>query len=166
MAMAVATAMGNGVKFPVGEDADGNDVEDLDLLAPLLQYADFPPDVLAQLGREAMAPGYSSDAPMVWKALAANPAASAMFIKQNAQDIMYWVHAGDHGGGLLDSQVTAFAAYLIGPSVALLGVVAVFVLGPVPGAAMILGGVLLVCTGMLVSALAAVRPAAPCSDEA
>jgi len=112
LAMAVATAMGNGVKFPVGEDADGNDVEDLDLLAPLLQYADFPPDVLAQLGREAMAPGYSSDAPMVWKALAANPTASAMFIKQNAQDIMYWVHAGDHGGGLLDSQVTAFAAVL------------------------------------------------------
>lgn len=48
--------------------------------------------------------------------------------------------------------VTAFAAYLIGPSVALLGILGVFVLGPVPGAAMILGGLLIVCTGMLVSA--------------
>lgn len=50
------------------------------------------------------------------------------------------------------AQVTAFAAYLIGPSVAVLGVLGVFVLGPVPGAAMILGGLLIVCTGMLVSA--------------
>ncbi len=48
--------------------------------------------------------------------------------------------------------MTAFAAYLIGPSVAVLGVLGVFVLGPVPGAAMILGGLLIVCTGMLVSA--------------
>jgi hypothetical protein len=112
LAMAVATAMGNGVKFPLDDDGDGEDHEDLDLLAPLLQYADFPSDVLAHLGYEAMAPGYAHDAPMVWKALAKDPTASAMFIKQNAPEIMEWIHAGDHGGGLLDSQVTAFAAVL------------------------------------------------------
>src|SRR6185437_5155837 len=37
LAMAVATAMGNGVKFPLDDDGDGEDHEDLDLLAPLLQ---------------------------------------------------------------------------------------------------------------------------------
>ena len=112
LAMAVATAMGNGVKFPLDDGGDGEDHEDLDLLAPLLQYADFPPDVLAHLGYEAMAPGYAHDAPMVWKALAKDPKASAMFIKQNAPEIMEWIHAGDHGGGLLDDQVTDFAAVL------------------------------------------------------
>ncbi|MEK6309612.1 MULTISPECIES: hypothetical protein [Curtobacterium] len=64
------------------------------------------------------------------------------------------------------AQVTAFAAYLIGPSVVLLGVAGVFVLGAVPGAAMILGGLLIVCTGMLVSALGAGRPEVPRADEA
>lgn len=62
--------------------------------------------------------------------------------------------------------VTAFAAYLIGPSVAVLGVIAVPVLGPVPGAAMILGGLLVVCTGMLVGALDAGDPAAVQRDDA
>lgn len=54
--------------------------------------------------------------------------------------------------GIPDS---ALVAYLIGGPLALLGLVAVFVVdtGSSLGAALILGGILFVCTGMLVSAI-------------
>ncbi len=111
LAMAVAAAMANGVTFPE-EGADDPNSEDMTLLAPLLQYADFPPKVLAQLGKEAMAPGYATYSPMVWNALAKDPTASAMFIQQNAPEIMEYVKAGDHGGGLPDDYQAAFTDML------------------------------------------------------
>ncbi|MGN8051227.1 hypothetical protein ACTJKO_16210 [Curtobacterium sp. 22159] len=56
---------------------------------------------------------------------------------------------------------TTFAAYLIGPSIAIAGVVVVFFFGGVEGAsagaALILGGLLIVCTGMLVRGLSCLR---------
>ncbi|QWS33700.1 hypothetical protein [Curtobacterium aetherium] len=49
---------------------------------------------------------------------------------------------------------TALVAYLVGGPLALLGLVAVFVVDTGSlGAALILGGILFVCTGMLVSAI-------------
>jgi hypothetical protein len=58
----------------------------------------------------------------------------------------------DSKPGIPDS---ALVAYLVGGPLALLGLVAVF-LGDdlaLAGAALILGGILFVCTGMLVSAI-------------
>jgi hypothetical protein len=111
LALAVATAMGNGVTFP-DPDADDPGSEDVTLLAPLLQYAQFPPQVLATLGREAMAPGYSMYAPEVWSALAASPQGAALFLHQNMPQIMAYIRAGDHGGGLPSDQNSAFAAVI------------------------------------------------------
>jgi hypothetical protein len=111
LASAVAAAMANGVKFP-DEGSDDPDSVDMEDIAPLLQYADFPPSVLAQLGREAMAPGYSMYSPMVWNALAKSPEGAALFIRDNAEDIMYYVKAGDHGGGLPDDYQAAFTSML------------------------------------------------------
>jgi hypothetical protein len=112
LAIAVAAAMANGVTFPYSDDPEDKGSEDPSVLAPLLQYANFPPQVLATLGKEAMAPGNYMYAPAIWKALAANPQASAMFIQQNAPYIVAWIHAGDHGGGLPDDQSAAFLAVL------------------------------------------------------
>lgn len=105
VAMAVAAAMGNGVNFPI-DDMSGT--EDLSLLAPLLKYAKFPPQALASMGKNAMAPGQAMYAPQVWAALAASPQGSALFIQQNAPQIVEYIHAGDHGGGLPDDQSSAF----------------------------------------------------------
>ncbi|PZF66466.1 hypothetical protein DEI81_02395 [Curtobacterium sp. MCBD17_013] len=56
---------------------------------------------------------------------------------------------------------TTFVAYLIGPSITIAGVVVVFLIGGVEGAAtgaaLILGGLLVVCTGMLVGAISRLR---------
>jgi hypothetical protein len=112
LAIAVAAAMANGVTFPYSGDPEDKDTEDPSVLAPLLQYADFPPQVLATLGREAMAPGNYMYGQEIWKALAANPEASAMFITQNGPMIVAWIHAGDHGGGLPDDQANAFLSVL------------------------------------------------------
>jgi hypothetical protein len=111
LALAVAAAMANGVTFPDPDD-EGPGSEDISLLAPLLPYANFPPQVLATLGREAMAPGNSIYAPEVWAALAASPEGAAMFVKQNAPQIVWWINAGDHGGGMPDDQMTAFLGVL------------------------------------------------------
>lgn len=111
LALAVAAAMANGVTFADPDEEDpGND--DISLLAPLLQYADFPPQVLATLGQQAMAPGNYMYAQQVWQALAASPEGSALFIKQNAPYIVEWINAGDHGGGLPDSDFYQFLAVL------------------------------------------------------
>lgn len=52
----------------------------------------------------------------------------------------------------------AFAAYLIGPSITILGIVLTFAFGGIEGAAvgaaLILGGLLVVCAGMIVRAMA------------
>jgi hypothetical protein len=111
LALAVAAAMANGVTFPGPADEEPGS-EDISLLAPLLQYADFPPQVLATLGKEAMAPGSYMYGQEIWQALAANPDGAALFIKQNASTIVPWINAGDHGGGLPDDQANALAAML------------------------------------------------------
>src|SRR5260370_3754094 len=59
-----------------------------------------------------MAPGNCMYGLKARQALAANPAASALFVQQNAPDIASWIHAGDHGGGLPDDQVNDFLAVL------------------------------------------------------
>lgn len=87
LALAVAAAMANGVTFPDPDEEEPGS-EDISLLAPLLPYANFPPQVLATLGREAMAPGNYMYAQQVWQALAASPEGSALFIKQNAPYIV------------------------------------------------------------------------------
>jgi hypothetical protein len=107
LALAVAAAMANGVTFPDPDEEDPKS-EDISLLAPLLQYANFPPQVLATLGKEAMSPGNNVYAPEVWAALAANPEAAAMFVQQNATQIVWYIHDGDHGGGLPSDETTAF----------------------------------------------------------
>jgi hypothetical protein len=112
LALAVAAALANGVTFPGPAVEDDPGDEDLTLLAPLLAYANFPPQVLATLGKEAMAPGYAFYAPEVWAALEASPGAAAMFIQQNAPQIVWYINAGDHGGGLPDDQMTAFLGVL------------------------------------------------------
>jgi hypothetical protein len=112
LAVAVAAALANGVTFPYSSDPEDKGTEDPSVLAPLLQYASFPPQALATLGKEAMAPGNYMYAPQIWKALAASPQGSALFIQQNAPQIVAWIHAGDHGGGLPDDQSAAFLAVL------------------------------------------------------
>lgn len=56
---------------------------------------------------------------------------------------------------------TTFAASLIGPSITVAGLVVAFLFrgveGAAAGAALILGGLLVVCTGMLVGALSCLR---------
>jgi hypothetical protein len=56
---------------------------------------------------------------------------------------------------------TTFAAYLIGPPITVAGVVVAFFFGGVEGAAtgaaLILGGLLVVCAGMLVGAISRLR---------
>jgi len=105
LALAVAAAMNNGVNFRTQDtDQDEKNSEDPTILAPLLQYANFPPQVLATLGAEVMAPGYISngDAQLVFSALANDPQAAAMFVQQNAQDLVEWIGVGDHSGGMPD----------------------------------------------------------------
>jgi hypothetical protein len=112
LAIAIAAAMANGVTFPYSADPEDKGSEDPGVLAPLLQYASFPAQVLATFGHEAMAPGNYMYGQEIWQALAANPTASALFIQQNAPYIAEWIHAGDHGGGLPDDQAGQFLAVL------------------------------------------------------
>lgn len=120
LSMAVAAAMTSGVTFPDPEDGEkGN--EDITLLAPMLQYADFPPKVLATLGKESMAPGNYVYGQQVWNALAKSPQGSAIFIQQNASYIVPWVEEGDHRGGLPDDQLDAFTKVLQAGTVGIKG---------------------------------------------
>jgi hypothetical protein len=91
LAMSVAAAMASGVTFP--NTPAENPVfqpDDLSLIAKLLKYADFSPQVLASLGAEALIPvGQSpAEANDVWSALDANPQAAGLFIEQNALEIV------------------------------------------------------------------------------
>lgn len=89
LALALAAALSNGVTFPDPQLDDEQGTEDMGLLAPLLQLANFPPQALATLGREALNPGYLGEwGSTVFPALAANPEASALFIQQNAPAIV------------------------------------------------------------------------------
>jgi hypothetical protein len=110
LALAVAAGMANGVTYPDPDDPETGSV-DMVLIAPLLQYANFPPQVLATLGRENMNPLYNPEAQEVWAALAANPEAAALFVQQNASLIVNYVSAGNPIG-IPGDQVNAFLAVL------------------------------------------------------
>jgi hypothetical protein len=89
LALALAAATSNGVTFPDPQLDDEQGTEDMGLLAPLLPLANFPPQLLATLGSEALNPGYLGEwGSEVFPALAANPEASALFIQQNAPAIV------------------------------------------------------------------------------
>lgn len=89
LAMAVAAAMAHGVAFPARVDGAATPAtEDLETyseatISPLLQYARFPPQVLATLAYEATIQGDAGGpdpyAPAIWTALLANPQALKLF---------------------------------------------------------------------------------------
>lgn len=90
LALAVAAAMAHGVSFPTamvdGAAAPANEAMETDseaILAPLLQYANFPPRVLATLAYEATVQGDTGGddpyAPAIWTALTANRQALKLF---------------------------------------------------------------------------------------
>jgi hypothetical protein len=99
LAAMAAAAMANGVTFPYSDDEDKNS-EDPSAVAPLLKYASFPPQVLATLGKEAMGPGDSQWDKAIWEALAASPQGSALFIQQNAPQLVDWMSKSDGHGGM------------------------------------------------------------------
>lgn len=116
LAMAVAAAMANGVTYP--DDPDAPNSEDLDLLAPLLPYASFPPKVLVTLGNEVTMGGPNSDpypAENVLNALAADPQAAAQFLAQfpqahGGEQVGQYITVGsDHRGGLPPDLAPQFA---------------------------------------------------------
>lgn len=105
LATAVATAMRNGTTF---KDDYGN--EDLQHLSGLLAYADFPTDVVANLGKQCLAPGNYMYGEKVWEAMGNDPAASTKFLHDNMDVIPAWMKDdSDHHGGLIDDQSKAFA---------------------------------------------------------
>ena len=85
ISLAVAAGMADGVTFPYSSDPLDKGTQDLQLLAPMLQYAKFPAPVLVTLGNEVTMGGPNSgspDARLVFTALAGIPPASALFIAQ------------------------------------------------------------------------------------
>lgn len=111
LAFAVAAAMAHGVTFPMPKGDPGWQPEDVTLLAPLLRYANFTPQVLANLGAEVMNGSYDPQANAVWSALAANPKAAALFVQQNASAIPDFVSAGNPDG-VRNDQLNEFLAVL------------------------------------------------------
>lgn len=119
LATAVAAAMANGVTFPWTDDPEDNKgSEDVDLLSPLLKYANFPPGVLVTLGNEVTFGGPGADsyrADPVLKAIAANPVAAAQFMAQfktahgglSLED--YVAHGSDHHGMMPTDEAQQFA---------------------------------------------------------
>ncbi|MFG2964529.1 hypothetical protein ACGFZS_14740 [Streptomyces sp. NPDC048288] len=105
LATTVATAMRNGTTF---KDENGN--EDLQHLSGLLAYADFPTDVVANLGKQCLAPGNYMYGEKVWEAMGNDPAASTKFLHDNMDVIPGWMKDdSDHHGGMPDYQAKAFA---------------------------------------------------------
>lgn len=117
LAIAVAAAMSNGVTFPYPDDIGNNNTEDLQLLDPLLPYANFPPKVLIILGNEVTGGGPNSDsvyADNVLNALAANPEAAAQFMAQFKQThgvslAQYVALGSDHSGMMPTNEAQQFA---------------------------------------------------------
>ncbi|MCX5050280.1 hypothetical protein [Streptomyces sp. NBC_00474] len=108
LATTVATAMRNGTTF---KDDQGN--EDLQHLSGLLAFADFPTDVVANLGKQCLAPGNYMYGEKVWAAMGNDPAASTKFLHDNMDRIPQWMKDdSDHHGGLPDFQAKAFAGVI------------------------------------------------------
>ncbi|WP_327667176.1 hypothetical protein OHN37_26665 [Streptomyces sp. NBC_00485] len=108
LATTVATAMRNGTTF---KDDQGN--EDLQHLSGLLAFADFPTDVVANLGKQCLAPGNYMYGEKVWAAMGNDPAASTKFLHDNMDRIPQWMKDdSDHRGGLPDFQAKAFAGVI------------------------------------------------------
>ncbi|MFR0358996.1 hypothetical protein [Streptomyces sediminimaris] len=108
LATAVATAMRAGTTF---KDDYGD--EDLQHLSGLLAYADFPTDVVANLGKQCLAPGNYMYGEKVWEAMGNDPAASTKFLHDNMDVIPAWMKDdSDHHGGLPDFQAKAFAGVI------------------------------------------------------
>jgi hypothetical protein len=105
LATFVSTAMRNGATF---KDSYGN--EDIQLLAGLVPLAPFPKDVLANLGKQTLAPGNYMYGKYIWPALAADPAAATQFLHDNMAVLPQWMASNsDHHGGLPDDQAAMFA---------------------------------------------------------
>jgi hypothetical protein len=113
LAQVVAAAMYNGVTFAEsGYNPKYGNIgkEDPALLAPLLAWANFPPQVLADLGTSCLAPGEYQYGNQVWQALAASPAGATLFLHQNMSYLPDWMAGNsDHRGGLPDFQAANFA---------------------------------------------------------
>ncbi|WP_328319806.1 hypothetical protein [Streptomyces sp. NBC_00388] len=108
LATTVATAMRNGTTF---KDENGN--EDLQHLSGLVGHADFPTDVVANLGKQCLAPGNYMYGEKVWDAMGNDPAASTKFLHDNMAVIPGWMKDdSDHHGGLPDFQAKAFAGVI------------------------------------------------------
>ncbi|MFJ9540555.1 hypothetical protein ACIRPX_25225 [Streptomyces sp. NPDC101225] len=108
LATAVATAMRAGTTF---KDDYGD--EDIQHLSGLLAYADFPTDVVANLGKQCLAPGNYMYGEKVWEAMGNDPAASTKFLHDNMDVIPAWMKDdSDHHGGLPDFQAKAFAGVI------------------------------------------------------
>ncbi|MFE2373531.1 hypothetical protein [Streptomyces sp. NPDC059398] len=108
LATTVATAMRNGTTFK-----DENGDEDLQHLSGLVGHASFPPDVVANLGKQCLAPGNYMYGEKVWDAMGNDPAASTKFLHDNMDVIPAWMKDdSDHHGGLPDYQAKAFAGVI------------------------------------------------------
>ncbi|MEV8567867.1 hypothetical protein AB0436_20205 [Streptomyces sp. NPDC051322] len=108
LANTVATAMRAGTTF---KDDHGN--EDLQHLSQLVGYADFPTDVVANLGKQCLAPGNYMYGEKVWEAMGNDPAAATKFLHDNMDVIPAWMKDdSDHHGGLPDFQAKAFAGVI------------------------------------------------------
>lgn len=125
LAVAVAAAMSNGVTFPYSGDVDDKGTEDLQLLDPLLPYANFPASVLVTLGNEVTRGGPNSGsvyADNVLNALAANPEAAAQFMAQfqatHGVPLEQYVALGsDHHGMMPTDEAKQFASLITGGTV-------------------------------------------------
>jgi len=101
----VATSMRGGMQY---KDSEGHN--DITFLAPLVTYANFPANVLTDLGTQAMAPGNTMYSDEVWKALAADPKAATQFVHDNIDVLPSYMQSdSEHRGGLIDPNVQDFA---------------------------------------------------------
>ncbi|SEG73079.1 hypothetical protein SAMN05216223_10969 [Actinacidiphila yanglinensis] len=102
----VATSMRGGMQY---KDSAGHD--DISFLAPLVTEANFPADVLTDLGTQALAPGNASSSDQIWKALAADPKAATQFVHDNIGVLPTFMKSDSNNrGGLLDANAKDFAA--------------------------------------------------------
>ncbi|WP_329371503.1 hypothetical protein OG896_33985 [Streptomyces sp. NBC_00669] len=104
----VATSMRGGMQY---KDSAGH--EDIDFLAPLVTEANFPADVLTDLGTQALLPGNTVYSDQVWKALAADPKAATQFVHDNIKILPTFMQSdSEHRGGLINPNAKDFAAVL------------------------------------------------------